>query len=361
MSAGEDRRGLSKHRSQGPPPDGARHHPADFNVPPPGYPPQAMPMPGYPYPYPYPGFYPGYFPGMAYPPGYPPPPPLPYAPPPPYQPQAPCKAENDSHKQDVDRFISGLARKSHKDSRSRSRSRSRSPGRRRQSHDRRRSPRRSRSSLSPARRPSRRSFDRESDEAKEKRVRAHLKLTPVELIEREREIWTRSAPADLYYQRDLQNPLILRGTKKLEKLLSRFQTELLDRSSKARSKHPPYKPFKLPRHEVVKCRVGRGCCGGPVDGDSSSSDSEDEKTKKARNSKNETLEFMKNRQQQSYRLHDDLWDNQPGELNDGPACRCSIKARKFGIRHGIYQGEDSRPKVDLDPLTNNGHKLHHYR
>ena len=46
---------------------------------------------------------------------------------------------------------------------------------------------------------------------------------------------------------------------------------------------------------------------------------------------------MKNRQRQPYRLHNELWDNQPEELNDGPACRCSLKARKFGIRHGIYQ------------------------
>merc|ERR1719376_1144490 len=70
---------------------------------------------------------------------------------------------------------------------------------------------------------------------------------------------------------------------------------------------------------------------------------------------------MKNRQAQPYRLHDELWDNQPGELNDGPACRCSLKARRFGIRHGIYQGEDVRQPVELDPLTNNGNKLYHYR
>ena len=42
-------------------------------------------------------------------------------------------------------------------------------------------------------------------------------------------------------------------------------------------------------------------------------------------------------------------------------CRCSLKARKFGIRHGIYQGEDQRQEVVLDPLTNNGTRLRHYR
>ena len=78
--------------------------------------------------------------------------------------------------------------------------------------------------------------------------------------------------------------------------------------------------------------------------------------------KNELLDFMKNRQEQPYRLHPELWDNQPGELNDGPACRCSLKARKFGIRHGIYQGEDSSSeRTPLDPMSNNGDRLYHYR
>ena len=49
----------------------------------------------------------------------------------------------------------------------------------------------------------------------------------------------------------------------------------------------------------------------------------------------------------------------PGELNDGPACRCSKKARESGIRHGIYVGETPLP--DLDMHTNNWSKLYHYR
>ena len=56
-----------------------------------------------------------------------------------------------------------------------------------------------------------------------------------------------------------------------------------------------------------------------------------------------------------------MWDNQPNELNDGPACRCSLKARKIGIRHGIYEGENEIPKVELDMNTNNADKLYHYR
>lgn len=51
--------------------------------------------------------------------------------------------------------------------------------------------------------------------------------------------------------------------------------------------------------------------------------------------------------------------NEPGEMNDGPLCRCSIKSRKSGIRHGIYPGEILFPKCDL--YSNNADKLYHYR
>lgn len=51
--------------------------------------------------------------------------------------------------------------------------------------------------------------------------------------------------------------------------------------------------------------------------------------------------------------------NDPGEMNDGPLCRCSKKARKCGIRHGIYAGE--RFLQRCDKLSNNADKLYHYR
>ena len=54
-----------------------------------------------------------------------------------------------------------------------------------------------------------------------------------------------------------------------------------------------------------------------------------------------------------------VWQNMPGELNDGPACRCSKKAREAGIRHGIYVGETPLPQLDMH--TNNWSKLYHYR
>ena len=45
-------------------------------------------------------------------------------------------------------------------------------------------------------------------------------------------------------------------------------------------------------------------------------------------------------------------------MNDGPVCRCSLKARRSGIRHGIYLGEEPLPRCH--PNTNNRHRLHHY-
>lgn len=57
-------------------------------------------------------------------------------------------------------------------------------------------------------------------------------------------------------------------------------------------------------------------------------------------------------------LHEEILFNQKGRLNDGPSCRCSINARKSGIRHGIFPGEEC---LDLcDPHSNNADRLYHY-
>lgn len=46
-------------------------------------------------------------------------------------------------------------------------------------------------------------------------------------------------------------------------------------------------------------------------------------------------------------------------MNDGPLCRCSKKARKCGIRHGIYAGEQFLQTCNK--TSNNADKLYHYR
>jgi ribonuclease-3 len=68
---------------------------------------------------------------------------------------------------------------------------------------------------------------------------------------------------------------------------------------------------------------------------------------------------MEFRGEAANRLHENLWPNMPGEVNDGPACRCSRKAQETGIRHGFWIGET--PVPELDPDSNNYDKLFHYR
>lgn len=51
--------------------------------------------------------------------------------------------------------------------------------------------------------------------------------------------------------------------------------------------------------------------------------------------------------------------NEPGEMNDGPLCRCSLKSKKSGIRHGIYPGEEHLTPCNIG--SNSADKLYHYR
>lgn len=56
-----------------------------------------------------------------------------------------------------------------------------------------------------------------------------------EIIENEKKVWTRTAPADLYYSRDENNPRIMRSTSKLKELCAIFKHFLLDRAAMARA------------------------------------------------------------------------------------------------------------------------------
>lgn len=47
-----------------------------------------------------------------------------------------------------------------------------------------------------------------------------------EIIEQEMKVWTRSAPADLYYERDTEKPLLMRATDKLRNLCDQVITSL---------------------------------------------------------------------------------------------------------------------------------------
>nr|KAG5706615.1 hypothetical protein BaRGS_005685 [Batillaria attramentaria] len=70
------------------------------------------------------------------------------------------------------------------------------------------------------------------------------------------------------------------------------------------------------------------------------------------------MEEMERKKKHPHCLHPELWYNDPGEMNNGPLCRCSIKARKSGIRHDVYPGE--KFIEPCDPASNNLKRLYHY-
>ncbi|XP_031778770.1 ribonuclease 3 [Nasonia vitripennis] len=163
----------------------------------------------------------------------------------------------------------------------------------------------------------------------------------------ERKIWTRTAPADLYYSRDEKNNKLMKATGKLVQLCDDFKKILIDRASSARELQPPYEaPARKNRARL--CRHKSEACS------SSSSDSDDSVDEDDR-----TMEELMAKKQHPQRLHPEMWFNDPGEMNDGPLCRCSAKSRRSGIRHGIYAGEGAIEKCDSH--TNNADKLYHYR
>lgn len=155
--------------------------------------------------------------------------------------------------------------------------------------------------------------------------------------------WIRSSPAEIYYKKLNNNQV--EATPRLEALCKLFDEELLQRSKRIKATLPPYKPPERKRR-MRACRHKSEVC--------SSSDSSDDEIEDDR-----TMEELSRKTQHAYRLHPDLWHNEPGEMNDGPLCRCSAKSKRSGIRHGIYKGEEGFPKCA--PNSNNAEKLYHYR
>lgn len=60
-------------------------------------------------------------------------------------------------------------------------------------------------------------------------------MGPEGIMKNARKVWTRTAPADLYYNRDESNPKIMRGTPKLHELCELFKKVLLNRAAAARA------------------------------------------------------------------------------------------------------------------------------
>nr|XP_040577073.1 ribonuclease 3-like [Lepeophtheirus salmonis] len=182
-----------------------------------------------------------------------------------------------------------------------------------------------------------------------------ITVIPKEILDRESKSWIRSSSADLYYAKGSKSGLT-HATPRLLKLIERFQSDILERGNTIRSSLcPPYLPLKINPNIIHKCK---GKCEEDEDDSESESDSDEEAPKEK---KSLSERWMDHRIKQKDRLHEELWGNRPGELNDGPACRCSIKSRSVGIRHQFYKGEDELPKVELDSHSNNVDKLYHYR
>ncbi|XP_014213264.1 ribonuclease 3 isoform X2 [Copidosoma floridanum] len=161
----------------------------------------------------------------------------------------------------------------------------------------------------------------------------------------DKKIWTRSSPADLYYQRSEADYRVVVSTEREKEICDDFQKLLVERSAAARALQPPYEP--PPRKTKTRiCRHKSEACSSSSESDES--DNEDR-----------TMKELMNKQLHPHRLHPEMWFNDPGEMNDGPLCRCSAKSRRSGIRHGIYAGEKLIEKCN--PNTNNADRLYHYR
>ncbi|KYB24989.1 Ribonuclease 3-like Protein [Tribolium castaneum] len=173
------------------------------------------------------------------------------------------------------------------------------------------------------------------------------KVDHEEVLEQEKNIWTRSTPSDLYYRKDESNARVTRATKRLTQLCDKFNDCLVMRAAKVNKLKPKYEP--PPRKNRARL------CKHKSEESSSSGSSEEELT----DEEDCTMEELQRKQQHPDRLHPEMWYNDPGEMNDGPLCRCSIKSRKSGIRHGIYPGEKHLEKCVPD--SNNAERLYHYR
>ncbi|KAG5875022.1 hypothetical protein JTB14_004906 [Gonioctena quinquepunctata] len=139
---------------------------------------------------------------------------------------------------------------------------------------------------------------------------------------------------------------LVRATTKLKHLCELFNDTLVLRARKIRSLKPTYEPPpRKNRARLCKHKT-----------EASSSDSSDDSLTDEEDC---TMEELQRKQQHPERLHPEMWYNEPGEMNDGPLCRCSWKCKKSGIRHGIYPGEKHLNRCSL--LTNNADRLFHYR
>ncbi|KAK3529197.1 hypothetical protein QTP70_019435 [Hemibagrus guttatus] len=165
--------------------------------------------------------------------------------------------------------------------------------------------------------------------------------------------WIRCTHAENYYSNDPMDQVgdsTVVGTSKLRDLYERFEEELGRRQERAKSSRPKWEPPKTKLDLDHDESSSDSDCDS--DGDSSCSSSSDSEVF-------DVIAEIKRKKAHPDRLHDELWYNDPGQMNDGPLCKCSAKARRTGIRHSIYPGEETVKACR--PMNNNAGKLFHYR
>uniref|UniRef100_A0A8C2TVX7 Ribonuclease 3 n=1 Tax=Coturnix japonica TaxID=93934 RepID=A0A8C2TVX7_COTJA len=165
-------------------------------------------------------------------------------------------------------------------------------------------------------------------------------------------VWVRCTHSESYYSNDPMDQVgdsTVVGTSKLRDLYEKFEEELGKRQAKAKAARPPWEPPKTKLDEDLESSSDSECDSDDDSSCSSSSDSE----------VFDVIAEIKRKKAHPDRLHEELWYNDPGQMNDGPLCKCSAKARRTGIRHGIYPGEE--PIKPCRPMTNNAGRLYHYR
>ncbi|KAM9712359.1 ribonuclease 3 [Menidia menidia] len=166
--------------------------------------------------------------------------------------------------------------------------------------------------------------------------------------------WIRCTHAENYYSNDPMDQVgdsTVVGTSKLRNLYDRFEDELGKRQERAKAARPKWEPPKTKLDEDPDDSSSDSECETDGEGSSCSSSSDSEVF--------DVIAEIKRKKAHPDRLHEELWYNDPGQMNDGPLCKCSAKARRTGIRHSIYPGEE--PVKQCRPLTNNSGKVFHYR
>ncbi|KAA0725621.1 Ribonuclease 3 [Triplophysa tibetana] len=166
--------------------------------------------------------------------------------------------------------------------------------------------------------------------------------------------WIRCTHAESYYSNDPMDQVgdsTVVGTSKLRDLYERFEEELGRRQERTKSSRPKWQPPKTKLDQDEDESSSESECESDEGGSSCSSSSDSEVF--------DVIAEIKRKKAHPDRLHEELWYNDPGQMNDGPLCKCSAKARRTGIRHSIYPGEE--PVKTCRPMNNNSGKLFHYR